>query len=170
MATTSHQRKLLPARQPWLLTMAGLGVVAVLAACGSGVTGTNAGSTTSPSQAPSTPPAVTPSDACAQVTTLRAALTNLGKISVTANNGAQISADLTKIETALTALKDEIGPAFSAEAHQLSAPLTAISKHAQALAAHPTQANLQATTTSVRELKTAAGPAIAIMRAACPSS
>jgi hypothetical protein len=101
---------------------------------------------------------------------LRAALTNLVSSSVKASTGGQVSADLTEIEIALTALKDEIGSAFSAEAHRLSAELTTIGIHARALAAHPSPANLRATTIAVRQLKTAVGPAIAILRSDCPSS
>lgn len=170
MINTSHQPNLLPARRPWPLAIAGLGVVALLAACGSGTTGTSAGSSTSVSSAPSALPAATPSVSCAQVTALRTALANLGNIIVNASTGSQVSADLTTIETALVALKGEISSAFSAEADQISADLTTIGKHARALASHPSPANLRATTTAVRELKTAAGPAITIMRTACPPS
>ena len=166
MTNTSHEPNLLPARQPWPPAIASLGAVALLAACGSGATGTTAGSSTSPSEAPT----ATASISCAQVTALRAALTNLGSIRVNANTGSQIAVDLTEVETALTAMKGEISSAFAAEAHQLSADLTTIGKHAQALAAHPSPANLRATTTAVGELKTAAGPAIAVLRTACPSS
>jgi hypothetical protein len=148
--------------------IAGLGAVAVLAACGSGDTGSTAGSSTSPS-ATATPPA-TPSVSCAQVTALRAALTNLVGSSVNPNTFRQVSADLTEIETALTALKGEISPAFSAEADHVGSELTTIGKHARALAAHPSPANLRATTTAVRQLKTAVAPVIALARTDCPSS
>jgi hypothetical protein len=126
----------------------------------------------SSSPATSAPPAATPSVSCAQVTALGAALANLGDISVTANTdtSSQVSADLTTIETTLVALKGEISSAFSGEADQVRADLTAISKHARTLAAHPSPANLRATTTAVRELKTAVGAAIATIRTVCPSS
>jgi hypothetical protein len=170
MSNTSHEPNPLPARRSWPLAIAGVGAVALLAACGSGATGTTAGST-SPSSAPSAPPAATPSAPCAQVTALRSALANLGHISVNASTdtGSQVSADLTSIEMALVALKGEISPAFSAVADQISADLTGIGKHARTLAAHPSPANLRATTTAVRELKTAVGSAIATIRTACPS-
>jgi hypothetical protein len=169
MSNTSHELNLLPARRSWPLAIASLGAVALLAACGSGAVGTTAGST-SPSSAPSTAPAATPSVSCAQLTALRGALANLGDISVTANTytSSQVSADLTTIETVLVALKGEIRSVFSAEADQVGADLTAIGKHTRALAAHPSPANLRATTTAVRELKTAVGSAIATIRAACP--
>jgi hypothetical protein len=171
MSNTSHEPYLLPARRSWPLAIAGFGAVAVLAACGSGAAGTTAGST-SPSSAASAAPAATPSVSCAHVTALGAALANLGDISVNANieTSSQASADLTTIETTLVALKGEIRSAFSAEADQVRADLTAITKRARVLAAHPSPANLRATTTAVRDLKTAVGSAIAIIRAACPSS
>jgi hypothetical protein len=171
MSNTSHEPKLPPVRRSWPLAIAGLGAVALLAACGPGAAGTTAGST-SPSSAPSATPAAAPSVSCAQVTALGAALANLGDISVNANAdaGSQVAADLTTIETTLVALKGEIRSAFSAEAGQVKADLTAISKHARVLAAHPSPANLRATTTAVRELKTAVGSAIATIRTACPSS
>jgi hypothetical protein len=170
MSNTSHELNLFTGRRPWPLAIAGLGTVALLAACGSGTTGTTAGSSTSPSSAPTATPTATPSVSCAQVTALRAALTNLATLSVNPNTGGKVSADLTTIETALTALKGEISSTFSAEANQVTAALTTISKHAQTLAAHPSPANLRATTTAVRQLKTAVGPAIAIMRTSCLSS
>jgi hypothetical protein len=170
MSNTSHQPNLRPARRPWPIAIAGLGAAALLAACGSGVTGTTAGSTTGPSQVPSATPTATASISCAQVTALRAALTNLDSISLNANTGSQISADLTEVETALTAMKGEISSTFAAEARQISADLTTVGKHAQALAVHPSRANLEATTTGVRRVKTAVGPAIAAMRTACTSS
>jgi hypothetical protein len=142
----------------------------LLAACGSGTTSTAAGSSTSPSPAPSAAPAATPSIACAQVTTLRAALTNLASIQVNANTGSQISTDLTEVETALTAMKGEISAALAAEAHQVSADLSTVGKQARALSSHPSSAKLRATTTAVSQLKTAVGPAIAMIRSACPSS
>jgi hypothetical protein len=171
MSNTSHEHDLLPARRSWPLAIAGLGAVALLAGCGSGATGSTAGST-SASPATSAPPAATPSVSCAHVTALGTALANLADISVNANTdtSSQVSADLTTIETTLVALKGEIRSAFSAEADQVRADLTAISKHARVLAAHPSPANLRATTTAVRELKTAVGSAIATIRAACPSS
>jgi hypothetical protein len=170
MSNTSHEPNPLPARRSWPLGIAGFGAVALLAACGSGATGTTAGST-SPSSAPSAPPAATPSVSCAQVTALRGALANLGGISVNANTdtGSKVSADLTTIEATLVALKGEVSSAFSVEADQVSADLTAISKHSRALAARPSPANLRATTTSLHELKTAVGSAIATIRTVCPS-
>ena len=170
MSNTSHDLNPMPARRSWPVAITGLGAVALLAACGSGATGTTAGST-SPSSAPSAPPAATPSVSCAQVTALRGALANLGDISVNANTdtGSKVSADLTTIEATLVALKGEVSSAFSAEADQVGADLTAISKHSRALAAHPSPANLRATTTAVRELKTAVGSAIATIRTVCPS-
>jgi len=170
MSSTSHEPSLVPARRRWPLAIAGLGAVALLAACGSGATGTTAGSSASPSSAPSAPPAATPSVSCAQVTALRAALENLAKISVNASSGAQVSADLATIEIALVALKGEVSPAFSTAADQVRADLITIGKHARTLAAHPSPANLQATTTAVGELKTAAEPVIALAQTACPSS
>jgi len=166
MSNTSHDPNLLPARRPWTLAIAGLGAVALLAACGSGATGTTAGSTTSPPAAPT----ATASISCAQVTALRAALTNLRSIRVNASTSGQISADLTQVETALTAMKGGVSSAFAAETHLLSADLATIGKHARALSSHPSPANLRATTTAVAELKTAAAAAIVIMRSACPSS
>jgi hypothetical protein len=170
MSKTSHEPSPIPARRSWPLAIAGLGAVALLAACGSGTTGTTAGST-SPSSAPSAPPAATPSVSCAQVTALRAALVNLGEVSVNANTdtGSKVSGDLTTIETTLVALKGEVSSAFSAEAGQVSADLTAITKHSRALAAHPSPANLRATTTAVRSLKAAVGSAIATIRTVCPA-
>ena len=102
MSNTSHERNLLPERRSWPLAIAGLGAVALLAACGSGATGTTAGSSTSPSAAPT----ATASISCAQVTALRAALVNLRSISVNAKTSGELTADLTEVETALTAMKD----------------------------------------------------------------
>jgi hypothetical protein len=165
MSNTSHEPNLLPVRRPWPLAIAGL-AAALLAGCGSGATGTTAGSTASPSAAPT----ATASISCAQITALRAALTNLDSIRVNAKTGSQISADLTEVETALTAMKGGLSSAFAAETHQISADLTTVGKNAQALAAHPSPASLRATTTGVRQLKTVVGPAIAVMRNTCPSS
>jgi hypothetical protein len=169
MSKTSHERHLLRARRTWPLAIASLSAVAFLAACGSGATST-AGSTTSPSSAPVVAPAATPSLSCAQVRGLRAALTNFGSIRVNTNTGRQISADVTEVAIALTAMKGELSSAFAAEAHQIGADLTTIGEHARALSAHPSPANLRATTTAVSQLKTAAALAIAMMRTACPSS
>jgi hypothetical protein len=171
MSITSHEPNLLTARRSWPQAIAGLGAVALLAACGSGPTGATAGSA-SPSPAPSTPPAATRSVSCAQVRALRAALANVGEIGVNANTdtSSRVSADLTIIEATLVALKGEVSSAFSAEAGQVRADLTAISKHARTLAAHPSPANLRATTTAVGSLKTAVGSAIATIRTVCPSS
>jgi hypothetical protein len=170
MSNTSHEPSPLPALRSWPLAIAGLGATALLTACGSGATGTTAGPA-SPS-APSASPAATPSVSCAQVTALRAALANLGDISVNANTdtSGKVSADLTTIEATLVALKGEVSSAFSAEAGQVSADVTAIGKHARALAAHPSPANLRATTTAVSSLKTAVGSAITTIRTVCPSS
>ena len=166
MSDTPHERNPLPARQPWLLAIACAGALALFAACGSGATGTTAGSSTSPSQAQT----ATSSISCAQVRALRAALTNLGKIRVNANTGSQISADVTQVATTLAPMKGELSSAFSVEAHLVSADLSTIGKHVRALSAHPSPANLRATTTAVRQLQTAAGLAIAVMRNTCPSS
>jgi hypothetical protein len=156
---------MLPARRAWPLAIAVLGAVAVLASCGSGVTGSTAGSSARPSATAT--PAATPSFSCAQVAALRTVLTNLVGSSVNPGTGGQVSADLTEIETALTALKGQIGTAFSGEAHRVGSELTTIGKHARALAAHPSPANLRATTIAVGQLKTAVAPAIAILRTDC---
>jgi hypothetical protein len=170
MSSTSHEPNLLPVQLRWPLAIAGLGAVALLAACGSGTTGTTAGSSKIVSSAPSARPVATPTVSCAQVTALRTALANLGNVLMNASTGSQVPADLTTIETTLVALKGEISSAFSAEADQVSGDLTTIGKNARALASHPSPASLRATTTAVRELKTAVGPAIAMMRSACPSA
>ena len=166
MSSSFDEPDLRPARRPWPVAFTGLGAVALLAACGSGAAGTTAGSSTSPSVAPS----ATGSMSCAQVTALRAALANVGRIRVNAHTGSQILADLTEVGTALTAMKGGIGSAFAVEAHLLSADLTTIGRRARALSSNPSPANLRATTTAVAELKTAAAAAIVIMRRACPSS
>jgi hypothetical protein len=171
MSCSSREPNRLHALRRLPLAIAGLGAIAFLAACGfSAAGGSTAGSSANSSGSPTATPAATPSVSCAQVTALRAALTKLVDIRVNGNTVGQVSADLASIEKALTALKSETRSAFSAEASQVSAALTMISKHAKALSAHPSPANLRATTTAIGELKTAVGPTIAMMRTACPSS
>jgi hypothetical protein len=171
MSNTPHEPNLLLPRRSWQLAIAGLGAAGLLAACGSGATGTTAGAT-SPSSTASATPAATPSVSCSQVRALRSALANLGEISVNANTdtGSKVSADLTTIEATLVALKGETKLAFAAVAGLVRADVTAISKHARTLAVHPSPANLRATTTAVGSLKTAVGAAIATIRTVCPSS
>jgi hypothetical protein len=169
MGNSCHEHKPLPALRRPLLAIAGLAATAFVAACGASATGSAAGSSVnSPGPATATP-AATSSASCAQVIALRTALTKLSTIRVNAKTGGQVSADLTNIENAATALKDKASSAFSAEASQVSAALTTIGKRAQALSSNPTPASLRATTTAIAELKTAVGPAITIMRAVCAS-
>lgn len=170
MSKSSHEPNLLPALRRWPLAITGFGAAALLAACGLSATGSTAGSSTTSPPSPTPTPTATPSVSCAQVTALRTALTQLINVRVDATNGSQISADLANVDNAFTPLKNETSSAFSAEASQISAALTTIGKHAEALSSHPSPANLRATTTAIRQLKAAAGPVIAIMRTDCPSS
>lgn len=169
MGNSSHEDSLLWSLRRALPAIAGLAATALLAACGASMTGSAAGSSASSSAAATATPAATSSASCEQVTALRAALTKLSNVRVNAKSVRQVSADLASTENAVTALKDEASPAFSAEASQVRAELTMIGKHAQALSSHPTPANLRATTTAINELKTAVRPAITIIQTACAS-
>jgi hypothetical protein len=156
----------LQAIRRWQLAIAAVGASALLAACGPGTTGSAAGPSTNP---PNTP-AAGPSASCAEITALGTALANVNNITVNARTGSQVSADLTAIETALTALKNDSRSLYTAEAGQIVAGLTVIGKQAQLLALMPTARNLRVTRAAVDQLKNAVNSVTTEMRLACPQA
>jgi hypothetical protein len=155
----------------WIAAVASLGGVALLAACGSSAANGTAGSSaSSPTATSSASASSSPSISCTQISLLRTSLTRFSHVTVSANSAGQISADLTSIETEFAALENQAAGAYSAEIGQLTTALNQITKSAQALAKHPSQANLTATTNAVNNLKATAKPLIKEMQTVCPSS
>jgi hypothetical protein len=144
---------------------AALGAATLLAACSSGG---GTGSTAGPSASQPDTPAAGPSASCTQITALRTALTNVTHITVSPKTGSQVSADLTSIETALTALKRDAPSVFSAEASQVVENLSVLSKQAQLLSLRPTALNRRITKAAVRELQKTVSSVTTEMRLACP--
>ena len=162
----------------WQLAIAALGATALLSACVSNVNdgltanGPTSGSTgtTGPSASQPRTPAAGPSASCAQITALGKALAKVSHITVNARTGSQISADLTAIETALTALKNDAPSLYTAEAGQIVGTMAVIGKQAPLLSSHPTTLNRKVIQRAINELKTAANSATTGMRLACPSA
>jgi hypothetical protein len=153
-----------PVASRWRLAVAGLGLLTVLTACGSGTSG---GAVSSATSTPTTR-AVGTSLACAGVTALRAAVTNIRNIHVNATIETQVSADLTKIGKALARLKGEASSRYPAQTSQLVDALKVLAEEAKLLLADPSAAIVKVTKTAVSELKTAATSVAARMRLACP--
>jgi hypothetical protein len=107
---------------------------------------------------------------CAQITALRATLTDLSHTSVSPTSAGRIAADLGKAEQELAALRSQGAGAFSAQANQLTNALNAIKSDASALATNPSSANLTKLTDAVSSFKSTAQPVIKEMDTACPSS
>jgi prophage DNA circulation protein len=95
---------------------------------------------------------------------------SVGNLTVNARTGSQVSADLTKIETALTGLKGDADSLYSAEASQITADLSAISDQARALSADAPAALVKLTRTAINEVKRAVEVVTTGMRVDCPSS
>ncbi len=152
-----------------------LGSIALLAACGSSLTGC----TTHAAAAPPVTPSVSasglatssPAIPCAQIASLRASLTKLGHTAASLTSAAELSTELRDLGRQLGALKGQVGRAFSAQISQLSSDLGQITKQAGTLALHPSAANLTALTGAVQRLKTSSEPMIKKIKAiktACP--
>lgn len=172
----ANQRPAGTKQHKWNLAAVSLGSIGLLAACGSSATSNSTGAA-APSASPpvsvsvhaaSGPAASSSAIPCAQITALRTSLTKLSHTTVSPASAGQLTADLTNIENQVAALKGAGGGAYSAQASQLSAALTQITKDAQTLATHPTAANATALTTAVQKLKTTAQPMIKQMQTVCP--
>ena len=153
----------------WHIAMLAVGSTTLLAACGMSASSGTAGSSASPSATATVSPASSPSISCAQITSLRTSLANLSRMTVNPKSGSQVSADLTNVETTLTAIKTETTPAVADAASQLTAALSKISKDVRYLFQHPSPASLNATTTAVKDLKATAQPIIDLMETVCPA-
>ena len=103
---------------------------------------------------------------CTQISALRTALASVGNLTVGSKTGSQVSADLTKIETALTSLKNDPNSLYSAEVSEITADLSVLAEQARGLTAHPS-ATIR---TAVNELKRAVDVVTTGMRTDCPSS
>jgi hypothetical protein len=158
----------------WTVAVLSVTGAAVLAACGSSGT-SSSGSSTSPS-APAASAAGSKAAAsgsssgvpCAQIKPLRMSLTDLSQQKVSLTSAGRIATDLTRAEQELTALKSQGAGAFSAQANQLSAELTAIKTDASVLASSPSPGNLTKLTGAITTFKSTAQPLIREMQAVCP--
>ena len=168
MDTSKHCKPRPPWRGRATLSLGGIALATALAAgCGSVGTGSGSGSGTTAS--PSSPAGGSPSIPCAQITSLRTALTSLTKTKVDPAHAAAIVSDLVTIRTQLQSLSSQAGPQFSGQARQLNAELAALERAARQLLTHPTPANVSSLTATVNHLKATAGPLIAAMQSACPT-
>jgi hypothetical protein len=154
----------------WQIAMLAVGGTTLLAACGTSASGGTAGPQASPSATATVSPTSSPSISCAQITSLRTSLANLSHAAVNAKSGSQVSADLTNVETALTAIKKATTPAVADAASLLTAALSKISKDVRDLSQHPSPASLNATTTAVKDLRATVQPIVDLMETICPSS
>jgi hypothetical protein len=154
----------------WQIAILALGSTTLLAACGTSASSNTPGSSASPSARATVSPTSSPSISCAQITSLRTSLANLSHAAVTAKSDSQVSADLTSLETTITAIKNQTTPVVAAAASQLTAALSKISKDVRYLVQHPSPASLNATTTAVKDLKATAQPIIDLMETVCASS
>lgn len=145
-----------------------LGGIVALAACGSAATTGASG----PSAAPSATAAKasSPGISCAQITSLRTALTSLGHATVNLESLDQIAADLATVEHDLSALNRRTATAFSAQESQLTAAFDKIGDDVRTLAGDPSPANLTALEGAVKNLRASTRPVIAKIKAVCPSS
>lgn len=168
---TSKQCRRRSAAGKWAaLSLGGILLATVLAAgCGSIGTGAGSGSGSGATASPSSPAGASPSIPCAQITSLRTALTSLTRTKVDPAHAATIVADLSTIRTQLQSLSSRAGPEFSGRARQLTTELTAVENAARRLLTQPTPANVSSLTATVNHLKATAGPLIAAMESACPS-
>ena len=143
------------------LAAAGLGSVALLAACGSSLTGSS-------THGGAGPPAAIP---CAQITSLRTSLTKLSHTAASVWSAGELSRELRDVERQFGALKGQVGKAFSAQISQLASDLSQITKDTGTLALHPSVANVTALTGAVQRLRTTSEPMIKEIKAiktACP--
>ncbi len=151
-----------------------LGAAAAVAACSSSTTSSSSPSaspaTTSPTTSPTASPTTgSPSSAtCQHVSSLRASLTSLTHLTLSANAASQIRKDVTNIETQLAALKGEASGAFATQLNQLNAAVSQVTAAAAKMGSPPTGAQTQAVITALSNLKTKSASAIAAMNAACP--
>ena len=172
MTNTLHRAR--PMARRWTVAVLSLSGVAVVAACGSSGTSGSANSS-APASAPVTSAAAPNASSssgipCAQITALRSTLTDLSHQQVSPTSAGRISADLTKAEQELAALKSQGAGAFSAQANQLTTALDTIKKDAAALATNPTATNLTNLTGAVTSFKATAMPLIKEMQTVCPTS
>lgn len=151
-----------------LLAAAGLGCGLGLAACGSAGTGGSAAPAAHSAAASASASAA--AAACPQLTSLRAALTNLAGLQINPASAAQLSADISAIERQMSSLKSLGGSAAATDSAQLTASLRKITLAAQAELGHPTQANLTALQSALAGLKDTARPMIRQLKSVCPSA
>ncbi len=152
------------------LALLAVGAAAAVAACSSSTTSSSSPSaspaTTSPTASPTTG---SPSSAtCQHVRSLRASLTSLTHLTLSANASSQIRNDVTNIETQLAALRGEASGAFATQLNQLNAAVSQVTTAAAKMGSPPTAAQTQAVITALSNLKARSASAIAAMNAACP--
>lgn len=168
---TKYTQLRLPWRITGILILAGS---ALIGACGSSGGGNGAPATSPASSTPMTSSA-SPSTsvsvsaaACKHVASLRTSLESLTSLQLNASMQVTIRKDLENIGTQLTALKGEVGGAFSTQASQLNAALNQVTTAAKGLSAPPTTAQIQAITTALTNLKAKSKAMLTEMDAVCP--
>ncbi|MGO8958918.1 MAG: hypothetical protein ACLQFR_16330 [Streptosporangiaceae bacterium] len=153
------------------LAAAGLGTVALLAACGSSLTGCTTHATAAPPASASGLATSSSAISCAQITSLRTSLSKLSHAAASLGSAGQLSTELRDVERQSGALNGQVRKAFSAQISQLSSDLELITKDAGTLVLHPSASNVTAFTGAVHRLKITSEPMIREIKqikAACP--
>jgi hypothetical protein len=175
---TTRQCKLRPARgRVATFSLGGILLATLLAAgCGSATTGagTGAGSGTTTSAGAGAPASSgaagsSPAIPCAQITSLRTALTQLTETRISVGHAPAIVSDVATMKSQLQALSSQTGGAFSAQAKGLQAELNALETAAKQVVMLPSPAHVRTMTVAVDHLKATAAPLLAEMRSVCPS-
>lgn len=178
------------------VAFAALGGAALITACGSGTSGSNAtpgnvstgATSTSAAPSPSSPssaktqlPASSPATpaptststtvkvsaaTCKRVSSLRTSLTSLTHVKLSASSAGQITTDLKNIQTQVAALKN--APGFQAHAQQLNSSLNQVKKAAHGIGTSPSPGQVGSIISALSGLKSQSSATMSELNSLCP--